>query len=127
MVPKVFETPHKIPHSVASILTGRYAKAPSLSSLMNRSCLSKNGQVKATLPDHPDPRLCRVLNISISRARLRGCAVVLAWAPRLLAMLAERLRRFFELHPTFGYRRRSELRFGTGVRINRKAVFPIRL
>jgi hypothetical protein len=41
-------------------------------------------------------------------------------------VLAERLRQLIEAHPTYGYRRLwALLRFGAGVRVNRKAVYPV--
>ena len=46
--------------------------------------------------------------------------------PRLDEVLVERLRRLIERHPTFGYRRLwALLRFGEGLRVNRKAVYRI--
>ena len=47
-------------------------------------------------------------------------------APRLDEVLAGRLQRLIELYPTFGYRPlRALLRFGEGLRVNRKAVYRI--
>jgi putative transposase len=41
-------------------------------------------------------------------------------------VLAERLQRLITVHPTFGYRRLwALLRFGQGIRVNRKAVYRI--
>jgi len=78
----------------------------------------------ATLPGESMRRVCRVLKFS--RARLRARAVMAKVAPRLDEVLVERLRRLIERHPTFGYRRLwALLRFGAGLRVNRKAVFRI--
>jgi putative transposase len=80
--------------------------------------------VSAALPGHSDRRLCRVL--SVSRARLRARAVAAAPAPRFDEVLAERLGQLIALHPTFGYRRLwALLRFGAGLRVNRKAVYRV--
>jgi putative transposase len=76
------------------------------------------------LPGHSDRRVCKVLKVS--RARLRAGAVATTAAPRLDEVLAERLRQLIELHPTFGYRRLwALLRFGAGLKINRKAVYRV--
>jgi HTH-like domain len=41
-------------------------------------------------------------------------------------LLAERIQRLIERHPTFGYRRLwALLRFGEGLRVNRKAAYRI--
>ena len=65
-------------------------------------------------------KVCRVLKFS--RARLRARAVIVKVAPRLDEALAGRLRRLIELYPAFGYRRLwALLRFGEGIRVNRKA------
>ena len=78
----------------------------------------------ATLPGESIRRVCRVLKFS--RARLRGRAVIAKVAPRLDEVLAGRLQRLIELYPTFGYRRLwALLRFGEGLRVNRKAVYRI--
>src|SRR5580700_1641277 len=46
--------------------------------------------------------------------------------PRLDEVLAERIQRLIEAHPTFGYRRLwAMLRFVEGIRINRKAVYRL--
>src|SRR5271156_1606782 len=69
-------------------------------------------------------RVCRILKFS--RARLRARAVIAATPPRLDEVLAERLQRLIELHPTFGYRRVwGMLRFVDGIRVNRKAVYRL--
>jgi putative transposase len=69
-------------------------------------------------------RVCRVLKFS--RARLQARAVIAAQPPRLDEVLAERIQRLIALHPTFGYRRLwALLRFGEGVRVNRKAVYRV--
>ena len=78
----------------------------------------------ATLPGESMRRVCRVLKFS--RARLRARAVSAKVAPRLDEVLAGRLQRLIELYPTFGYRRLwALLRFGAGLRVNRKAVYRI--
>ena len=78
----------------------------------------------ATLPGESMRRVCRVLKFS--RARLRARAVIAKVAPRLDEVLAGRLQRLIELYPTFGYRRLwALLRFGEGLRVNRKAVYRI--
>jgi hypothetical protein len=67
-------------------------------------------------------KVCKVLKFP--RARLRARAVIAKVPPRLDEVLVERLRRLIELHPTFGYRRLwALLRFGEGLRVNRKAVY----
>jgi putative transposase len=46
--------------------------------------------------------------------------------PRLDEVLAERIQRLIEAHPTFGYRRLwAMLRFVEGIRVNRKAVYRL--
>jgi hypothetical protein len=78
----------------------------------------------ATLPGVSMRRACRVLKFS--RARLRARAVIAAAPPRLDGVLAERIQRLIEAHPTFGYRRLwAMLRFVEGIRINRKAVYRL--
>ena len=78
----------------------------------------------ATWPGVSMRKVCRVLNFS--RARLRARAVAAAAPPRLNEVLAERLQRLIELHPTFGYRRLwALLRFAEGIRVNRKAVYRV--
>ena len=78
----------------------------------------------ATWPGESIRRVCRVLKFS--RARLRARAVIAKVAPRLDEVLAGRLQRLIELYPTFGYRRLwALLRFGAGLRVNRKAVYRI--
>ena len=74
-----------------------------------------------TLPGASIRRVCRVLKFS--RARLRARAVIAKVAVPLDEVLAGRIRRLIELYPTFGYRRLwALLRFGEGMRVNRKAV-----
>jgi len=47
-------------------------------------------------------------------------------SPIVDEMLAERIHRLIALHPTFGYRRLwALLRFGAGIRVNRKAVYRV--
>jgi hypothetical protein len=71
-------------------------------------------------------RVCRVLKFS--RARLRACAVIAAAPPRFDEVLAERIQRLIERHPTFGYRRLwAMLRFVEGIRVNRNAVYRLLL
>jgi len=77
-----------------------------------------------TLPGVSTRRVCKVLNFS--RARLRARAVVAAMAPRIDEVLVERLQRLIVQHPTYGYRRLwALLRFGAGMRLNRKAVYRV--
>jgi hypothetical protein len=80
--------------------------------------------VSAALPGLSDRRSCWVLNVS--RARLRARADSAVSAPRLDEVLAERLRQLIALHPTYCYRRLwTRLRFGSGLKINRKVVYPV--
>jgi hypothetical protein len=66
-------------------------------------------------------KVCRVLNFS--RARLRTRAVAAAASPRLDEVLAARLQRLIELHPTFGYRRLwALLRLAEGICVNSSDV-----
>jgi putative transposase len=77
-----------------------------------------------TLPGVSMRRACQVLKFP--RARLRARAVIAKAPPRLDEVLAERIQRLIQLHPTFGYRRLwALLRFGEGVRVNRKAVYRV--
>jgi putative transposase len=77
-----------------------------------------------TLPGVSMRRACQVLKFA--RARLRARAVIGKAPPRLDEVLAERIRRLIQLHPTFGYRRLwALLRFGEGVLVNRKAVYRV--
>src|SRR5258705_13800018 len=78
----------------------------------------------ATWPGLSLRLVCRFLNFS--RARLRARAVIAAAPPRLDEVLAERIQRLIEAHPTFGYRRLwAMLRFVEGIRVNRKAVYRL--
>ena len=78
----------------------------------------------ATWPGVSMRRVCRILKFS--RARLRARAVIAAAPPQLDEVLAERIQRLIELHPTFGYRRLwAMLRFVEGIRVNRKAVYRL--
>ena len=78
----------------------------------------------ATCPGVSMRRVCRILNFS--RARLRARAVSALPSPVVNKVLAERLQRLITVHPTFGYRRLwALLRFGQGIRVNRKAVYRI--
>jgi len=53
-------------------------------------------------------------------------ATIAAAPPRLDEVLAERIQRLIEAHPTFGYRRLwAMLRFVEGIRVNRKAVYRL--
>ena len=77
-----------------------------------------------TLPGVSMRRVCRVLGFP--RARLRARAALAAVPPRLDAALAGRIQQLIERHPTFGYRRLwALLRFGEGIRLNRKAVYRV--
>jgi hypothetical protein len=76
------------------------------------------------LPGVSIRRVSRVLKFS--RARLRARAVIAKIAPQLDEVLAGRIQHLIELRPTFGYRRLCALlRFGEGLRVNRKAVYRI--
>jgi putative transposase len=78
----------------------------------------------ATLPGISLRKVCRLLHFS--RARLRARAVSAKVPPRLDEVLVERLQRLIQRHPTFGYRRLwALLRFGEGIRLNRKAVYRV--
>jgi len=80
--------------------------------------------VIATLPGISTRKVCRALHFS--RGRLRARAVLAKLPRRLDEVLAERIQRLIQLHPTFGYRRLwALLRFGQGIRINRKAVYRV--
>jgi putative transposase len=75
-----------------------------------------------TLPGASIRRVRRIL--SFSRDRPRAHALVTAPSPVVDELLAERIQRLIGLCPTFGYRRLWALvRFGQGIRVNRKAVF----
>jgi putative transposase len=77
-----------------------------------------------TLPGVSMRRVCRVLKFS--RARLRARAVIAVQPPRFDEVLAGRIQRLIELHPTFGYRRLwALLRFGEGLRVNRKVIYRV--
>jgi hypothetical protein len=81
-------------------------------------------RVMTTWPGFSMRKVCRVLHFS--RARLRARAVLAKLPPRLDEVLVERLRRLIERHPTFGYRRLwALLRFGEGIRVNRKAIYRV--
>jgi putative transposase len=76
-----------------------------------------------TLPGVSMRRVCRVLKFSRARLRVRAVSKI---PPRLDEVLVERIQRLIALHPTFGYRRLwALLRFGDGIRVNRKAVYRI--
>jgi putative transposase len=76
------------------------------------------------LPGISIRRGCRILNFS--RARLRARAVVNTASPPVDQVLAERIQQLIGVHPTFGYRRLwALLRFGHGIRLNRKAVYRV--
>jgi putative transposase len=76
-----------------------------------------------TLPSVSMRRVCRVLKFSRARLPARAVSKI---PPRLDEVLVERIQRLIALHPTFGYRRLwALLRFGDGIRVNRKAVYRI--
>ena len=78
----------------------------------------------ATLPGASMRRVCRVLNFP--RARVRARAVSAPPPPPLDEVLAERIQRLIERHPTYGYRRLwAMLRAVYGIRVNRKAVYRV--
>jgi putative transposase len=69
-------------------------------------------------------RICRAL--SFPRGALRQRSVAVRAAVPIDELLAERIARLIARHPTFGYRRLwAVLRFGQGLRINRKAVYRV--
>lgn len=79
--------------------------------------------MKAVLPHASERRICRGLRVPRSclqeRSRVRCKPVV-------DELLAERIRRLIEKHPTFGYRRIwALLRFREGLPVNRKAVYRV--
>ena len=75
------------------------------------------------LPGASIRRVCRVLEFSRARLRARAVSKI---PPRLDEVLVARIQHLIELHPTFGYRRLwALLRFGEGLRVNRKAVYRI--
>lgn len=81
--------------------------------------------MKAVLPHASERRICRVLEVprsSLSPGRRRRRPA----RPILDELLAARIRRIIEKHPTFGYRRIwALLRFRQGIRVNRKAVYRV--
>jgi hypothetical protein len=69
-------------------------------------------------------KVCRLLYFP--RARLRARAVLAKLPPRFDEVLAERIQRLIQLHPTFAYRRLwALLRFSEGLRVNRKSELPV--
>lgn len=81
-------------------------------------------RVIATLPGVSMRRVCGVLKFS--RARLRARAVSVAAPPGLDEVLAERIQRLIELHPTFGYRRCRQERAEPGVEERHASQLPAR-
>ena len=80
----------------------------------------------ATLSGVSMRRVCRVLKFPRARLRARAVGTVAAVSPRLDEVLAERIQGLIERHPTFGYRRLwALLRFGEGIRVNRKAIYRV--
>ena len=80
----------------------------------------------ATLSGVSMRRVCRVLKFPRARLRARAVDTVAAVSPRLDEVLAERIQGLIERHPTFGYRRLwALLRFGEGIRVNRKAIYRV--
>jgi len=80
--------------------------------------------VIAALPGVSVRRVCRVL--IFPRSGLRARSVKARPVARLDELLAERIARLIAAYPTFGYRRLwVMLRFGEGVRVNRKAVYRV--
>jgi putative transposase len=64
--------------------------------------------------------------MNFSRGRQPARGVIPARAPVVDEILAERIQRLVGVHPTFGYRRLwAMLRFGQGIRINRKAAYRV--
>jgi putative transposase len=80
--------------------------------------------VVAALPGVSVRRVCRVL--IFLRSGLRARSLKARPVARLDQLLAERIARLIVAHPTFGYRRLwALLRFGEGVRVNRKAAYRV--
>jgi len=70
-------------------------------------------------------RVCKVLVVSRSAVRPRGCKATRKGAV-VDEVLAARIERLIEQYPTFGYRRIwAMLRFRAGVHVNRKAVYRV--
>lgn len=75
--------------------------------------------------DVSERRVCGVLGVPRSAVREQGRMT--APRPRVVdEVLAARVERLIEEHPTYGYRRLwALLRFGDGIRLNRKAVYRV--
>ena len=79
--------------------------------------------MKAVVPNVSERRVCSALAVPRSAVWqiTAGCP---RREPVVAEVLAARLVRLIEAHPTYGYRRLwALLRFGEGIRINRKAVY----
>ncbi len=80
--------------------------------------------MKQALPTASLRRICRVLGIA--RSGLQRHPAAPPSARRLDAGLLARVQALIEQHPTFGYRRVwALLRFGEGVRVNKKKVYRL--
>jgi len=81
--------------------------------------------MKTVVRDVSERRVCSVL--AVPRSAVRQAAKVRVQRKALVdEVLAVRLARLIAAHPTYGYRRLwALLRFGEGVRINRKAVYRV--
>ena len=80
--------------------------------------------MKAALSQASERRLCAVLRVARSSVRPRlGSRSA---EQHVDGVLAARIQRLIQAHPTFGYRRIwALLRFRAGLKINRKAVYRI--
>jgi len=75
--------------------------------------------------DVSERRVCVVLGVSRSVVR-QGEEVASCRSPVVDEVLAARLERLIERFPTYGYRRLwAMLRFGEGLKLNRKAVYRV--
>jgi len=75
------------------------------------------------MPGLSERAACKILRVARSSMRPE---VTTKGTPRVDELLAERLRKLIEEHPTYGYRLLwALLRFRDGVRVNRKAVYRV--
>ena len=75
--------------------------------------------------DVSERRVCKALGVSRSAVRERVCDGT-KQVSRVDEVLAARVERLIEKHPTYGYRRLwALLRFGEGLSLNRKAVYRV--
>ncbi len=81
--------------------------------------------MKVERMDVSERRVCVVLGVSRSVVRQRD-EVAVRRSPVVDEVLAARLERLIERFPTYGYRRLwAMLRFGEGLKLNRKAVYRV--